>query len=127
MVCGPIGGIGIDKISEMREFLESEGFDIIKQFSKGKDYSNIRDFREKTTLVKNIIKHDLDCVKKADVLIVLPEPSFGASIEMFIAKNAKKKVILFSSKSVPSPWPIRFSDFVVTSKKELIGKLHEMM
>lgn len=82
---------------------------------------------EKTILVKKIIKHDLDCVKKADVLVVLPDPSFGASIEMFVAKNAKKKVILFSSKPVPSPWPVGFSDVVATSKNELIRKLHRIM
>ena len=127
MVCGPIGGIGTGKILEMREFLESKGFDTVKQFSKGKDYSSIRDFRKKSKLVKKIIRYDLECVKKADVLVVLPEPSFGASIEMFIAKNAKKKVILFSNKPVPSPWPIGFSDAVVTSKNDLVRKLHEIM
>lgn len=127
MVCGPIGGVGVDKILKIRKFLESEGFETVKQFSKGKDYSNIRDFRKKMSLVKNIIKHDLECIKKSDVLVVLPEPSFGASIEMFIAKKARKKVILFSSKPVPSPWPIGFSDIVVTSKKELVKKLHTMM
>ena len=127
MICGPIGGVGTSKILEMRKFLESKGFETIKQFSKGKDYSNIRDFRKKTMLVKKIIKHDLDCIKKADVLVVLPDPSFGASIEMFVAKNAKKKVILFSSKPVSSPWPVGFSDVVATSKNELIRKLHRIM
>ena len=127
MVCGPIGGVGIGKILKIREFLEREGFETVQQFSKGKNYSNIRDFRKKISLVKNIIKHDLECIKKSDVLVVLPEPSFGASIEMFIAKKARKKVILFSSKPVPSPWPIGFSDIVVTSKKELVRKLHSMM
>ena len=127
MVCGPIGGVGIDKILEMREFLEKKGFETVKQFSNGKDYSSTRDFRKKTALVKKIIKHDLDCIKKADILVVLPEPSFGASIEMFVAKNAKKKVVLFSNKPVPSPWPVGFSDIVVTSKKELVRKLSKMM
>jgi dihydrodipicolinate reductase len=127
MVCGPIGGVGTGKILEMRKFLEKEGFETVKQFSKGKDYSNIRDFRKKTALVKKIIKHDLDCIKKSDVLVVLSEPSFGASIEMYVAKNAKKKVILFSSKPVPSPWPVGFSDVVVTTKKELVRKLNKMM
>ena len=126
MVCGSMRGVGITKILKMREFLEKRGFETIKQFSKGKDYSHIRDFREKSVLVKNIIKHDLACIKKADVLIILPEPSFGTSIEMFVAKNAKKKVILFSNKPVPSPWPIGFSDMVVTSKNELVKKLHEI-
>ncbi len=126
MVCGSMRGVGITKILKMREFLEKRGFETVKQFSRGKDYSHIRDFREKSVLVKNIIQHDLACIKKADVLIILPEPSFGTSIEMFVAKNAKKKVILFSNKPVPSPWPIGFSDIVVTSKNELVKKLHEI-
>ena len=58
MVCGPIGGIGISKILEMREFLENEGFDTVKQFSNDNDYSKIHDFRKKTMLVKKIIRHD---------------------------------------------------------------------
>lgn len=127
MVCGPIGGVGIDKILQMREFLENKGFETVKQFAKGKDYSSISDFRKKTTLVKNIIKHDLACIKKADILVVLPEPSFGASIEMYVAKSSKKKVILFSEKPVPSPWPVGFSDVIATSKNDLIRKLHRMM
>ncbi len=126
MVCGSMRGVGITKILKMREFLEKRGFETVKQFSKGKDYSHIHDFRKKPILVKNIIKHDLTCIKKADVLIILPEPSFGTSIEMFVAKNAKKKVILFSNKPVPSPCPIGFSDMVVTSKNELVKKLHEI-
>lgn len=127
MVCGSIGGVGIGKILEMREFLESMGFKTVKQFSKGKDYSNIHDFRRRPKLVKKIISHDLAYVKEANVLVVLPEPSFGTSIEMYVAKSMKKKVILFSNKPVPSPWPIGFSDMVVTSKKELVRKLHKMM
>lgn len=127
MVCGPIGGVGIDKILKLREFLEKKGFDTVKQFSEGNNYSSISDFRKKPELVKKIIKHDLECIKKADVLVILPKPSFGASIEMFVAKSKKKKVILFSSKPVPSPWPIGFSDVVVTSKNELVRKLHMMM
>jgi hypothetical protein len=50
MVCGPIGGVGTGKILEMRKFLEKEGFDTVKQFSKGKDYSNVPDFRKKLRL-----------------------------------------------------------------------------
>ncbi|MDE1843888.1 MAG: hypothetical protein KGI10_01000 [Thaumarchaeota archaeon] len=127
MVCGSMRGAGITRILRMREFLEKKGFETVKQFSKGKDYSYIHDFREKTILVNNIIKHDLACIKEADVLVVLPEPSFGTSIEMFVAKNAKKKVILFSNKPVPSPWPIGFSDMVVANKNDLVRKLHEMV
>ncbi|MDE1769264.1 MAG: hypothetical protein KGI28_01755 [Thaumarchaeota archaeon] len=127
MVCGSVGGVGIANILKMQEFLESKGFETVKQFSKDTDYSKIHDFRKKPSLVKKIIGHDLDCIKKADVLVVLPEPSFGASIEMYVAKSAKKKVILFSIKPVPSPWPVGFSDIVVTSKNNLVRKLHQMM
>jgi hypothetical protein len=127
MVCGPIGGVGTSKISEMREFLESKGFETIKQFSKGNDYSKISDFRKRAKLVKKIIAHDLTCIRRADVLVILPAPSFGASIEMFVAKNAGKKVILFSSKPVSSPWPVGFSDAIVTSKNQLVRKLKELM
>jgi len=126
MVCGPIGGTGITKILELREFLKSKGFETVKQFSKGQDYSHIRDFRKRIKLVKKIISHDLACIKEADVLVVLPEPSFGASIEMYVAKSTKKKVIFFSRNRVFSPWPIGFSDFVVTNRIELVKKLQEM-
>lgn len=127
MVCGPIGGVGIGKILKMREFLESKGFETVKQFSKGTDYSHIYDFREKTKLAKKIIKHDLMCIKKADVLVVLPEPSFGAAIETYVAKSVKKKIILFSSKPVHSPWPVGFSDMIITSKEDLVRRLHQLM
>lgn len=127
MVCGPIGRDGTGKISEMSEFLESNGFETVRQFSKNNDYSKIHDFRKRTKLVKKIIDHDLACISKADVLVVLPEPSFGASIEMFVAKNAGKKVILFSNKPISSPWPIEFSDSVVTTKSELVRKLNDLI
>jgi hypothetical protein len=127
MVCGPIGGVGIGKILEMRDFLENEGFETVKQFSKGADYSSILDFRRRIRLAKKIIKHDLACIKEADVLVVLPEPSFGASIEMYVAKSTKKKVILFSNKPVSSPWPVGFSDCIVTSRNQLVKKLKNMM
>lgn len=52
MVCGSMKGNRITKILKMRKFLEEKGFETIKQFSKGKDYSNIRDFREKPYLQK---------------------------------------------------------------------------
>jgi nucleoside 2-deoxyribosyltransferase len=91
MVCGPIGGVGIGNILKMREFLEDNGFETIKQFSESNDYSHIHDFRKKTLIAKKIIKHDISCVKKADVLVILQEPSFGAAIEMYMAKNEEKK------------------------------------
>ncbi len=127
MVCGPVGGVGTGRITEMRRFLEENGFQTVKQFVKGKsDYSRMNDFRKRKKLAKKIIAHDLQVIKKSDVLIVFPEPSFGASIEMYIAKVLKKKIILFSNKPIPSPWPIGFSDITVTNKKDLINHLQKI-
>ncbi len=127
MVCGPVGGIGIGRIAEMMKLLEENGFQTVKQFVKGRsDYSRISDFRKRKKLAKKIITHDLHIIKKSDVLVVLPEPSFGASIEMYVAKSLKKKIILFSNKPVSSPWPVRFSDIIITNKKDLINYLQKI-
>lgn len=127
MVCGPVGSIGTSRITEMMKFLEDNGFQPVRQFVKGKsDYSTIKDFRKRKNLANKIIMHDLQIIKKSDVLIVLPEPSFGASIEMYVAKSLKKKIILFSNKPIASPWPVRFSDIIVTNKKDLINHLQKI-
>ncbi len=127
MVCGPIAGTGTGKIQKMINFLEKKGFQIINQFSNRKDdYSYIHDFRTRKKLAQKIICHDLECVKKADVFVVLAKPSFGAAIEMFLAKRMKKKVILFSEKDLPSPWPVNFSDIIVKNKNELVKILKKM-
>ncbi|MCV0401819.1 MAG: nucleoside 2-deoxyribosyltransferase [Nitrosopumilus sp.] len=70
------------------------------------------------------MEHDLEFVKKADVLIILVDmPSFGTAIESFVAKNEGKKIILFSPNPLPTPWPLYFSDFHVKSKAELLETL----
>ncbi len=127
MVCGPLGSGGVGKIMNMIKFLEENGFEPVKQIVKGKsDYSKIRDFRKRRKLARKIIIHDLQFVKKSDVLIVLPEPSFGASIEMYVAKSLKKKIILFSNRPVPTPWPVGYSDLIITNKKDLLNYLQKI-
>ena len=127
MICGPIGHGGVSKIKRLSEFLEENGFEIIKQFEKDRmDYSHIRDFRKKTSLSQSIVEHDLRAVNSSNVLVVLPKPSFGAAIEMYIGKNTGKKIILFSKKDVPTPWPVRFSDYIVTDKKSLVRILQKI-
>ncbi len=121
MVCGPIAGTGTRKIQKMINFLEKNGFQIVNQLSNSKgDYSHITDFRTRKHLAQKIIRHDLTCIKKADVLVVLAKPSFGAAIEMFLAKISKKKVILYSDKPLPSPWPVNFSDVIVRNENDLV-------
>ena len=119
MVCGSIGYGGIDKIRRMYSLLLEKGFDIVDHL--GMDYSNIQDFRDKKVLSQQIVSHDLQFVKKADVIVVVAgKPSYGTAIEMYIAKNSNKKVVLLATDPVPSPWPVNFSDYVVRSKEDLI-------
>jgi hypothetical protein len=128
MVCGSIGYGGIDDIRRIYTFLDTEGFDIVDHIvRKGMDYSDIKDFRNKKELSRQIVNHDLEYVKKADVLVVLAGmPSYGAAIEMFVAKNSGKKIILLAKDPVPTPWSINFSDHVVTTEEELIKLLWDL-
>ena len=127
MVCGSIGYGGVQEIRRLYSLLRTEGFDILDHITvEGMDYSDIKDFREKKELSRNIVEHDLEYLKKADVVVVLSDsPSYGTAIEMFVAKNAKKMVISVAKDPVPSPWPVNFSDYIVTSEEELIKTLHE--
>jgi nucleoside 2-deoxyribosyltransferase len=66
-------------------------------------------------------------IKKADVLVVLANgPRYGTAIEMFVAKNSGKKVILLAKDPVPTPWPLNFSDSIITREEKLIMLLHEL-
>ena len=128
MVCGSIGYGGIDDIRRIYTFLDTEGFDIVDHIvGKGIDYSDIKDFRNKKELSRQIVNHDLEYLKKADVLVVLANmPSYGAAIEMFVAKNSGKKIVLLAKDPVPTPWSINFSDYVVTTEEELIKLLWDL-
>ena len=128
MVSGSIGYGGIDEIGWLYSFLLKEGFCIVDHLvSKGADYSDIKDFRDKKDLSHQIVNHDLEYVKKADVLVVLANrPSYGTAIEMFIAKSVGKRVILLAKDPVPTPWPINFADDITTSEEELIKLLHSL-
>jgi nucleoside 2-deoxyribosyltransferase len=128
MVCGSIGYGGINEIRQLCLFLRREGFGIADHLlDENMDYSGIKDFRDKKDLSSKIVNHDFEYIKKADVLIVLSsKPSYGAAIEMFVAKNSGKPVILFAKESVPTPWPINFSDYIVTAEEELITLLRQL-
>jgi nucleoside 2-deoxyribosyltransferase len=128
MVCGSIGYGGVDEMRRMYSFLLEEGFDIVDHLvHKGMDYSDIRDFRDKKELSQQIVIHDLQFVEKADVIVVIANrPSYGTAIEMYMAKNSNKKVILLAGDPVPTPWPVIFSDDVVRNEGDLITLLEEL-
>ena len=128
MICGSIGYGGIEKIRDLQQFLLEKDFDIIDHISEeGMDYSDIKDFRFKRDLSERIVKHDLEFVDKADILVVLLEgPSFGTAVEMHEAKRKGKKVVSLAENEIPTPWPIFLSDKVFTSKDELVYELEKL-
>ena len=66
-------------------------------------------------------------VKQADVLVVIAKsPSFGTAIEVFIAKNSGKFIVLLAKEQVPTPWPVNFSDYIVTNEDELVKVLSDL-
>jgi nucleoside 2-deoxyribosyltransferase len=130
MVCGSIGYSGkADDIRNMYLFLKSKGFSITSHLTQDEtmNYSDITDFRNKENLSRQIVNHDLRYIKKTDVIVVIGNgPSYGAAIEMFVAKKSGKKVILFAKDPIPTPWPINFSDYRVKNEDELIELLHKL-
>jgi nucleoside 2-deoxyribosyltransferase len=130
MVCGSIGYSGkADDIRNMYLFLKSKGFSITSHLTQDEtmDYSDITDFRNKENLSRQIVNHDLRYIKKTDVIVVIGNgPSYGAAIEMFVAKKSGKKVILFAKDPIPTPWPINYSDYRVKNEDELIELLNKL-
>lgn len=73
MACGSIGYGSIDQIRGLYSLLRICGFKTVDHLvEKGMDYSDIPDFRDKKELSRQIVNHDLEYVKKADVLVVKP-------------------------------------------------------
>jgi nucleoside 2-deoxyribosyltransferase len=128
MVCGSMGYGGVNDIKNLYDFLKNSGFSIVDHMvHKGMDYSDIKDFRDKRDLSHQIVNHDLEYIEKSDVVIVISNsPSYGTGIEMFVAKNTGKKIILLAKDPVPTPWPVHFSDYIVTTEDELIKLLHDL-
>lgn len=125
VVCGSIGYGGILKIRSIQSFLKEKGFLVLDHISEEHmDYSDIKDFRDKRELAEKIVKHDLEFVKKGDVIVAVSNgPSYGTAIEMYVAKRLGKRVILYSEEEVPTPWPIAFSDITVHDLDSLVSSL----
>lgn len=128
MVCGSIGYGGVNEIRDLYALLRKKGYDIVDHLrEKGMDYSDINDFRDKKELSHEIVKHDLEFVNKSDIIVVVADsPSYGTAMEMLIAKEVGKKVIVLAKDPIPSPWPINFSDFIVKDESELINLLDKL-
>jgi nucleoside 2-deoxyribosyltransferase len=128
MVCGSIGYGNANDIKNMYTLLRSKGFPLINHIiHEGMDYSEISDFRDKRDLSHQIVNHDLQYIEKSDVIVVIAKgPSYGTAIEMYVAKNSGKKIILLAKDAVPTPWPVHFSDYIVGSENELFDLLNNL-
>jgi len=125
MVCGSIGYGGMEKILELYSSLKEKGFDTLDHLAeKNMNYSSVTDFRDKPELCRIIVDHDLNFVDKADVLVIVADsPSYGTAIEMCMARNRGKKIILLANNPIPTPWPIHFSDYLARDFQELYQTL----
>jgi nucleoside 2-deoxyribosyltransferase len=128
MVCGSIGYGGVEEIRRLYFLLQENGFDIVDHLvRKGVDYSSIKDFRDEKELSQKIVEHDLESVGNSDIVVALANgPSYGTAIEIFIAKNTGKNIVLLAKDPVPTPWPINYSDHIVKSENELVDLLHKL-
>lgn len=91
----------------------------------GTDYSH-KDFREKQDLSSKIVNSDLKYENSDAIVAIANSPSYGTAIEIFVAKNLGKKIILFAKGPVPTPWPVYFSDHIATSEDQLYGILRNL-
>ena len=128
MVCGSIGYGNANDIKDMYTLLRSKGFSLLNHIIHERmDYSEIRDFRDKRDLSRQIVNHDLQYIEKSDVIVVIANgKSYGTAIEMYVAKNSGKKIILLAKDAVPTPWPVHFSDYIVGSENELFDLLNNL-
>ncbi|HKR73655.1 MAG TPA: nucleoside 2-deoxyribosyltransferase [Candidatus Nitrosocosmicus sp.] len=128
MLCGSIGYGGINEIKNLYTLLVNKGFSVIDHIvHTGTDYSHIKDFRDKQDLSFKIINSDLKYIENSDAIVAIANgPSYGTAIEIFVAKNLGKKIILFAKDPVPTPWPVYFSDHIATSEEQLYGILRNL-
>ena len=128
MLCGSIGYGGINEIKDLYTLLVNKGFSVIDHIvHTGTDYSRIKDFRDKQDLSFKIINSDLKYIENSDAIVAIANgPSYGTAIEIFVAKNLGKKIILFAKDPVPTPWPVYFSDHIATSEEQLYGILRNL-
>ncbi|MDQ4073618.1 MAG: hypothetical protein M3162_04855 [Thermoproteota archaeon] len=118
----------MEKILKLYSLLKEKGFDTLDHVTENNmNYSSVADFRDKPGLCQTIVDHDLGYVSMADVLVVVADsPSYGTAMEMCMAKRFGKKIILLASNPIPTPWPIHFSDYLVSNIQELYKTLDEI-
>jgi hypothetical protein len=60
------------------------------------------------------------------LVVIINNPSYGTAMEMLIAKNKGKKIVLLAENSVPTPWPIYYTDFIARDEQDLFRIINEI-
>ncbi len=75
----------------------------------------------------DFIQRDLADADRCNIMVVyLPKLSAGACMEMFYAKQKKKKIIVVSEMDCLSPWIVMHSDIIVKHLEDLECALEKM-
>ena len=128
IICGSLSYGGLEKIQDLQNLLIIKGFNIYNHISEeNMDYSYIKDFKNHQDIALKIVTHDIKSIQKTDVVVtVLNGPSYGAAIEMNTAKQSGIPVISLCENGIPTPFIIYLSDYIVSSRDDLINLLNQI-
>jgi len=128
IVCGSVSYGGLEIIQDLHNLLKTKGFITYNHISEeGMDYSYIKDFKNHQDIALKIVTHDIKSIQKTDVVVtVLNGPSYGAAIEMNTAKQSGIPVISLCENGIPTPFIIYLSDYIVSSRDDLINLLNQI-
>ena len=127
MVCGSIGYGGIEQLRALQDELVDSGFEVVEHLDDSMDYSHVDDFRGEPERCETIVEHDFGCVDEADVIVALiGKPSYGTAMEIFRAHEQGKPIVSYCPEPVASPWPLHFSNAVVSEKEAVYEQLQRV-
>jgi nucleoside 2-deoxyribosyltransferase len=121
-LCGPINGRSdadcLDWRTAARALLTRKGVAVLDPMA--------RDYRGRELepgIAREIVENDIADVAASDALLVYyDKPSVGTSMEILLAAQAGKRVVLIDASGKPlSPWLLHHVTQVVTSVVEGVG------
>jgi hypothetical protein len=69
-------------------------------------------------------KTDIAAIAASDILLVYsPKPSYGTAMEIYLAYEQNKWVVVVNNDFHPSPWLVEHSDYLVPTFEEAFEKI----
>lgn len=125
-LCGPINGRTTEDATGWRETVkelwEGETLDPMRRDYRGREMEH--------GIAAEIVEGDLVDINNSDaILVFFDKPSVGTAMEVFYANhNLGKPVVVVNSSNGPlSPWMVHHSDRQVSSVKEALNILKELL